>query len=161
MWKTESYSHLNLPEKQEGCILTLFHTELITPSLSLVIWNVKHEVKVPTKYYSNGYDLCAYLNKGDKSQFDYEFGYNVQSNEFNIVARGKTVVKISKQLVTTLGFTRHGFYGKIVVGTLSLLNMNIQHLYISAKFIQTTVGGAPVPLLRYSLINNKLFGQTM
>ena len=161
-WKKKKYHRIKLADQQKGCIVTLFHTDVEPPSASLITWNAKSEVKVPSKYYSNGYDLCSQLNKGDRSQFDYEFGYDVQSNKFNITARGKVVVKISKDLATTLGFSRNVFHKETVEGKPSLLNMNINHLYIYANFIQPTeVGGALVPLLRYSPIDSGLFGQIM
>ena len=129
-WKKKKYFRIKLADQQKGGIVTIFHTEVEPPSSSLITWNAKSEVKVPSKYYSNGYDLCSQLNKGDRSQFDYEFGYNKQSNKFNIITRGKAVVKISKELASTLEFSRHVFHKETVMGTPSMLNMNINHLYI-------------------------------
>ena len=149
-------------QKQSDCVLTLFMKELKPSPERPISWAVKQEVKIPSKYYSNGFDLVTYLNKGDKTQFDYEFIYDGRNNKFMIDVKNKTVMKLSKTLASTLGFSNTIFHQESLIGSITLLNMNINHYYIYANFIQPTqVGGKPVPLLRYGPIDAGRFGQTM
>ena len=151
-----------LPKQQSGGMMTIFQKELKTAPERTISWHVKQEVKLPSKYFSNGHDLCTYLNRGDKTQFDYEFGYDDSTNKFRIHVQNNTVVKLSKFLAGTLGFTNTLFHREMLTGDVSLLNRNINHFYIYANFIRPTeVGGRPVPLLRYSPIDMGRFGQTM
>ena len=149
-------------QNQLGSTLTLFKKEVVPPPQRPISWAVKQEVKIPSKYFSNGFDLVTYLNKGDKTQFDYEFVYDDNSNKFMIDVKNKTVLKLSKYLSSTLGFSNTTFHQERLISHVSLLNMNINHYYIYANFIQPTqVGGKPVPLLRYGPIDTGRFGQTM
>ena len=163
-WQKEKFTinASSLKPTQSGCEYHVFHSELTPLPPNPIFWRIKEEVKIPPKHYNNGYNLCAYLNKGDKSQFDYEFEYDAVANTFSVQAKDATVVQITPHLAKMLGFPDHQFLNEKVVGKPTLLNMNLHHFYIYANFIQSSeVGGAVVPLLRYCPIDNANYGQTI
>ena len=148
--------------KPKQCSVRVVYRKVKPAIIGNVTWSMRDEVKIPAKHYSNGYDLCTYLNKGDKSRFEYEFSYDNANNFFKLAVRGKTVVSLSSELTALLGFPRNTFYNETLTGKTSPLDMNINHFYIYTNFIQSTeVGGHLVPLLRYIPIDNTSFGKTM
>ena len=147
---------------QEGSAIYVFHATLIPKAPNPILWDLKQEVKIPTKRYSNGHDLCEYMNKGDKTKFNYEFTYDERTHKFSVSAKGTTVVKISSNLAEMLGLADHQFLNETAVGKPAELTLNEHHLYIYANFIESTeVGGVRVPLLRYCPIDNANYGQTI
>ena len=148
---------------EDGCGIRIYMKNIKRIPLETLQWDVEQEVKLPAKYYNNPHDLCVHLNRGDKTKFSYEFGYNDISNKFHVYVRESTVVRISATLASVLGFNQSQFYLQNTIASHpSTLITNVNHFYVYTNFIQPSqVGGKPVPLLRYIPLDVGEYGQTM
>ena len=163
LWSYHEWGNVKITsEQQSDCRMVLYFKRtdpVLRPSLT---WKPNEKLPIPPKHYSNGYDVCTYLNKGVSNLHSYHFDYDPKENTFCISVHGKTVIHISKELTKILGFKRDIFYDEKYCGSTSLLDMNINHFYIYTNFIHSTqVGGQMVPLLRYIPIDSGDFGVTM
>ena len=165
-WKTESFQHdvkSVANSVQSKCSIYIYPKSVSPLRSTSLEWDVEQEVKIPSKYFTNALDLCSYLNRGDKTKFSYQFGYDKMTNKFQVKVDGSTVLRISKTLSSSLGFDQEQFYNqKYIAPRKNTFNWNINHFYIYSNFIQPIqVGGKPVPLLSYIPIDAGEFGQMM